>query len=139
MHVTLDGHTLYFASARPGGLGGRDLWMSEKMGNTWAEPVNLGSPVNTAGNEDRPFVSPNGQELWFDGDSRQGHPGPAVFRAMRQSDGSWGEPEEVISVFAAEPTLTADGRTLYFVHHYFNTDLSQMIEADIYVTSRLEP
>ena len=49
------------------------------------------------------------------------------------------ETEEVISVFAAEPTLTADGRTLYFIHHYFNNDLSQMIEANIYVTTRLEP
>jgi hypothetical protein len=92
--------------------------------------------VNTAGNEDRPFLSVDGQELWFDGTSRRGHPGPAVFFSQRQSDGSWAEPEEVVSIFAAEPTLTADGRTLYFVHHYFNTDLSQMLEADIYVTVR---
>lgn len=71
----------------------------------------LGTPVNTAGAEDSPFITP---------------------------DGTWGEPEEVVSTFAAEPTLTADGRTLYFVHHYFTADLSRMLEADIYVTRRME-
>jgi hypothetical protein len=47
--------------------------------------------------------------------------------------------EEIISSFAGEPTLNSDGRTLYFVHHYFSSDLSQMIEADIYVSTRIEP
>jgi Tol biopolymer transport system component len=108
------------------------------VGDEWGEPVNLGPPVNTAGNEDRPFVSANGQELWFDGSSRQGYPGPAVFRSLRQSDGSWGQAEEIVSQFAAEPTLSPDGHTLYFVHHYFDADLGQMIEADIYVTRRTE-
>jgi hypothetical protein len=139
MHVTADGQYLYFGSDRAGGLGEHDLWVSERVGDEWGKPVNLGPPLNTAGNEARPFVSADGQELWFDGDSRQGHPGPAIFRSLRQPDGSWGEPEEVISSFAAEPTLTADGRILYFVHHYFTADLSRMIEVDIYVTERLEP
>jgi len=58
---------------------------------------------------------------------------------VRQPDGPWSEPEEIISSFAAEPTLTGDGRTLYFVHHFFTADMREMIEADIYVTRRLEP
>ncbi|HID87520.1 MAG TPA: hypothetical protein EYP55_09120 [Anaerolineae bacterium] len=47
-----------------GGLGGRDLWMSKRMGDEWGEPVNL-PPVNTAGDEDRPFVSADGQHIVF--------------------------------------------------------------------------
>jgi hypothetical protein len=37
---------------------------------------------------------------------------------------------------AGEPTLAGDGNTLYFVHHYFSADLRQIIEADIYVSTR---
>lgn len=138
VHVTTDGRYLYFSSDREGGLGGMDLWVSERVDDGWGAPVNLGPPVNTAGDEARPFVTADGQELWFDGPGRQGRPGPAVFRSRRRPDGTWGAPEEIVSPFAAEPTLTADGRTLYFVHHYFTADLSQMIEADIYVTRRVE-
>jgi hypothetical protein len=46
------------------------------------------------------------------------------------------DPEEIISQFAGEPHLSADGQTLYFVHHYFSEDLSTMLEADIF-TSQL--
>jgi hypothetical protein len=138
MHVTADGRSLYFGSKRPGGYGGVDLWVSEKVGDQWMEPVNLGPRVNTAGDENRPFVSADGRELWFDAIDRPGYAGPTIFRAARQPDDSWGEPEEIVSGLAGEPTLTGDGRTLYFVHHYFSADLSRMIEADIYVTTRIE-
>jgi Tol biopolymer transport system component len=139
MHITANGRFLYFASQRPGGLGGYDLWVSEKAGDQWSEPINLGSQINTDGNENRPFVTADGQELWFDSTSKQGQPGPAVFRSLRQANSSWGEPEEIISSFAGEPTLTGNGRTLYFVHHYFSANLSHMLEADIYVSTRIGP
>lgn len=139
MHITADGRFLYFGSDRPGGYGGMDLWVSEKIGEEWSEPVNLGPQINTAGDENQPFVTDDGQELWFDSTSQQGQPGPATFRSVRQADGSWGKSEEIVSSFAGEPTLTGDGQTLYFVHHYFNADVSQMIEADIYVSTRIKP
>jgi hypothetical protein len=138
LHITSDGRFLFFGSLRSGGFGGYDLWVSEKVGDAWEEPVNLGSQINTDGHENRPFVTADGQELWFDADSAQGLPGPAVFRSVRQPDGSWGAREEIVASFAGEPNLTGDGRTLYFVHHYYSADLSQMLEADIYVSSRLE-
>ena len=139
MHITADGRFLYFGSDRPGGYGGTDLWVSEKIGDAWSEPANLGPQINTAGDENRPFVTSDGQELWFDAFNCPGYTAIAILRSLRQSDGSWGEPEEIVSGLAGEPTLTGDGRTLYFVHHYFSADLSQMIEADIYVSTRIEP
>jgi hypothetical protein len=137
LHIAADGH-LYFGSDRPGGLGGIDLWVSRWDGTSWAEPVNLGARVNTSNSENRPFVTSDGRELWFDGPSQVGYPGPAVFRALRQPDGSWGQPEEIISSFAGEPNLSGDGSILLFIHHYFSEDMSRMIEADIYVSYRLE-
>jgi hypothetical protein len=137
MHISADGRFLIFGSLRPGGYGGSDLWVSEKIEGEWGEPVNLGPQTNTDGDENRPFITDDGQELWFDSNSAQGLPGPAVYRSTRQPDGSWGPREEVVSSFAGEPNLTGDGRTLYFVHHYYSADLSQMLEADIYVSSRI--
>jgi len=75
--------------------------------------------------------------LWYCGHSTKGQPGPAIFRSLRQPDGTWGATEEIISSFAGEPTLSADGSTLYFTHHYYSEDLSTMLEADIYVSYRL--
>jgi hypothetical protein len=136
LHIATDGD-LYFGSDRSGGLGGFDLWVSHWNGKTWETPVNLGAAINTANDENRPFITSDGQELWFDGVSKKGYPGPAIFRSLLQPDGSWGPAEEIIYSFAGEPTLTGDGNTLYFVHHYFSADLSQMIEADIYISTRL--
>ena len=137
LHISPDGQWMVFASQRAGGLGGYDLWISNWIGTGWGEPANLGPSVNSAGDENRPYLSPDGQSLWFDGISRKGLPGPAIFRAERLADGRWGEAQEVISQFAGEPTLSVDGQSIYFVHHYFNADLSAPLESDIYVSYRV--
>lgn len=63
--VTPNGVWLYFASDRPGGYGGMDIYVVEKKrdGN-WGTPVNLGSKINTTGNELFPFISPEGILYW---------------------------------------------------------------------------
>lgn len=139
LHISADGQALFFHSARAGGLGGLDIWMAERTPDGWGEPQNLGTAINTPDDEGWPYLSPDGQELWFHGVSRLGRPGPAVFLSQKQPDGSWGQAEEIISTFAGEPTLSGDGMSLYFVHHYFSADLSTMLEADIYVSQRILP
>ncbi|MBI9055739.1 MAG: PD40 domain-containing protein [Bacteroidales bacterium] len=69
--VSKDGNTLYFTSNREGGLGGLDIYKSQKgPKGDWGEPENLGSNVNTAFNEETPFITPDGRFLFF---SSQGH------------------------------------------------------------------
>ncbi len=129
MHITADGQELYFGSPRPGGYGGLDLWVSHKSSDGWDEPVNLGASVNTAEDEGWPYVTVDGRELWYT--SRY-----SVYRCLRQTGDSWGACEAIITQLAGEPTLSPDGSTLYFVHHYLSAD-QQIIEADIYVSHRL--
>lgn len=135
LHITSDGQTMYCGrSASLDGFVGKDIWMLEKIDGEWSEPVKLPYPVNTDEyNEDQPFITSDGNELWFTGQSRLGYPGPAIFRSIK-IDGNWSEPEEILSNFAGEPTLDNDGN-IYFVHHFFTTDM-KMIEADIYVAYR---
>jgi hypothetical protein len=137
LHIATGYREIYFASRMAGGSGGFDLWMAPATDDGWGEPVNLGPQVNSTGDENQPFVTEDGQELWFTAASKQGKPGPSVFQCRRQEDASWGDCREVLSSFAGEPTLTGDGRTLYFIHHFFSKDMQQVIEADIYVTHRL--
>lgn len=50
-YLAPDGVTLYFSSNRPGGLGYNDIWMTKRLDESWqkwSDPVNLGSPINTA-------------------------------------------------------------------------------------------
>ncbi len=52
--LAADGKTLYFASDRDGGKGGYDIWMTKRLDDSWqkwTEPVNLGAPINTEGDE----------------------------------------------------------------------------------------
>lgn len=137
LHISADGQELFFHSTRGGGLGGLDIWVSQMTPNGWGEPTNLGPGINTTGNEGWPSLSQDEKELWYLGDSRSGYPGPAIYMSLSQPDGSWGPGVEVISSFAGEPTLSADGQTLYFVHHYYSQDLQTMLEADIYVSQKL--
>ncbi|MCI0504090.1 hypothetical protein L0Y65_05270 [Candidatus Micrarchaeota archaeon] len=128
LHIASDGQELYFHSSRNGGRGGLDIWSSQNIGGKWQEPVNIGA-VNSADDEGWPFVSQNRSELWF---TRFYQGSPALFRSSK-TNGTWSEPELIISRFAGEPTLDNAGN-LYFVHHFFKD--GKMLEADIYVAYR---
>ncbi|MBK8226042.1 MAG: carboxypeptidase regulatory-like domain-containing protein [Flavobacteriales bacterium] len=69
--VSPDGRNLYFASDRPGGMGGVDIWVCKNLGNQWGAPENMGPKVNTPGDEMHPHMAANGT-LYF---ASNGHPG----------------------------------------------------------------
>lgn len=85
-----DGQTLYFVSDIPGGLGGKDIYSSTRTspGSPWSRPVNLGSDINTRGNELFPFVREDGT-LYFSSDGHIGMGGLDIFKAVPQSGDGW--------------------------------------------------
>jgi len=121
LHFSPDDSQFYFASARPGGMGGLDIWVSTRVDGEWQEPVNVAA-VNTAGDDGWPALSPDGAELWLTRNY-------SLWRS-RSVNGSWQPPEQIVSSLAGEASLDSAGN-LYFVHHYFQGD--QMLEADIFV------
>jgi WD40 repeat protein len=62
-----DGLAIFFASNRPGGSGGLDLWTATRTSTSapWSEPVNLGPTVNSAVIDARPAISWDGTQLYF--------------------------------------------------------------------------
>ena len=61
-----DGSTLYFSSNRTPSGGGYDLWVTRRDSlGSWSNPVNLGAPVNTNGDEHGLVVSTSGTEAFF--------------------------------------------------------------------------
>lgn len=73
-----DGNTLYYASNRSGGYGGFDIYKSEKKGNFWGEPKNLGATINSQGDEITPFH--DGKTLYFASDWHFGFGGYDIFK-----------------------------------------------------------
>ena len=75
--VSPDGEYLYFSSDRSGGEGGADLWRCKRLrSGKWGKPQNLGSVINTSGDEKTPTIAPNGEDLYF---SSTGHAGLGGF------------------------------------------------------------
>ncbi len=85
-----DGTKLYFVSDMPWGYGGTDIYSVQYINGRWSNPVNMGSKVNTAGNELFPFFQ-NDTTMYFSSDGNHGMGGLDVFQANFKSD-QWETP-----------------------------------------------
>jgi outer membrane protein OmpA-like peptidoglycan-associated protein len=93
--ITKDGKTLYFASERPGGLGGSDIYScTQDRKGVWTKVKNLGPAINTEYDEDGPFIDYDSKTLYF---SSMGHNGVGGFDIYRSSlvKDEWTEPENL--------------------------------------------
>lgn len=111
---------LYFASRRPGGYGGIDIYVSRLQANGYySEPENLGPNINTAGDDQCPFIHADNQTLYFTSNYWPGYGDDDLFLSRKQADGKWGKPQNLgypINTIEKEGTLfvAADGRTAYY-------------------------
>ncbi len=93
--ISRDGSKLFFVSDRPGGFGGKDIYKIEKrLDGSWTEAENLGFLINTPLNEDTPWISDDGNTLYF---SSQGHAtmgGYDIFSSSFKNN-MWIDPENI--------------------------------------------
>jgi tetratricopeptide (TPR) repeat protein len=90
--VTKDGKTLYFSSNRSGGSGLLDIYKSELKNGSWGPAINLGDVINTEYSEDAPFISEDGNRLYFASQGHKGIGGYDIFYSDKKADGTWSEP-----------------------------------------------
>jgi hypothetical protein len=119
-----DGHLMFFASNRPGGLG-VDIWVSRREHThddfAWQPPENLGAGVNAVGQDEGPSYFENDDvgvpQLYFSGGmTRPG--GPGIFVSEQMADGSFGPavlvPELSGLGTVQRPSIRHDGLEIFF-------------------------
>jgi hypothetical protein len=77
--INQNGKVIYFASNKPGGFGGTDLYRSECRDGVWQEPINAGPIINTSGNELFPSLDEQGV-LYFSSDGHGGLGGLEILK-----------------------------------------------------------
>jgi outer membrane protein OmpA-like peptidoglycan-associated protein len=89
-HPTLsrNGQLLYFVSDMPGGVGGKDLYVSRLEGSQWSTPVSLGREINTKNDEVFPFADDSGNLYFSTAGRRNGLGGLDIYYAILSSDGT---------------------------------------------------
>lgn len=117
--LSSDGKKIFFSSNRPGGKGGYDIYVCELGTNgQWGRPSNLGSPVNTRGDEEFPYLHTDDTTLYFSSNGHATLGDHDIFKSTLQ-DHKWSPPAHLgypINTRGYEGgfVLTADKSTGYF-------------------------
>jgi outer membrane protein OmpA-like peptidoglycan-associated protein/tetratricopeptide (TPR) repeat protein len=118
--VSPDGTILYFASNRPGGKGGIDIWYTKKgPDGEWGVPMNMGAPINTEFDEKSPFLHADSQTLYFASNGHPGLGGYDIFFAHKNEKGVWQNPTNLGVPINTEQDevglfVSSDGTTAFF-------------------------
>ncbi|MFM9838266.1 MAG: OmpA family protein [Cyclobacteriaceae bacterium] len=96
--ITKDEDVLYFASERPGGFGGSDIYVCYKDSKgEWSRVKNLGPSINTEYDEDGPFIDYDAKTLYFSSKGRKGMGGFDIFKSnlLDKEKNEWSDPENM--------------------------------------------
>lgn len=143
--ISADGKTLFFSSTRPGGFGGKDLWLSRlNEKNSWTTPVNLGNVINTNGDEMSPFIHFDGKTLYFASDGRVGMGGVDIYMTRINADSTWAEPQNLgfpINTFNDEMGLVieSEGQKAYFSSIRDKKNGKDIFNFNLYESARPSP
>ncbi len=104
-----DGNTIYFVSDRPGGYGGTDIYRVVKLPNgQWSLAQNLGPIINTAQDEDGPFIHPDNVTLFFSSKGHQSLGGYDILYSIKDEENKWSVPNNM-----GYPINTTDDDVFY--------------------------
>lgn len=138
--VSSDGQLLFFSMEAAQGYGGKDIYVAYlEADGTWGAARNLGSALNSRGDETTPFLAADGKTLYFSSDGRGGFGGKDLFVSFSMSDEHWNEwtiPQNLGPGINAEtdethPTLAASGEQILFCASAVGTDSSDIYRAPI--------
>ncbi len=136
--ISADGRFLYFASERPeGGLGGKDIWVSENIDGDWGPAVNMGPNINTPYDDDAPFIHPDGITLFFSSKGHQSIGGYDIMFSIKEGN-EWTKPKSM-----GIPLNTTEDDRYYVINSkgdkgYFSSDRAgsgAFGEQDIYMVT----
>mgnify|MGYP001170526364 CR=1 FL=1 len=128
--LSRDGKRMYFASNREGGYGGMDLYFSDRTGDQWSQPVNLGPVINTRENEADLALSRDGKTIIFPSKREDSIAGSTDLYVSHSENGVWSPVENLgprVNTPGTDtcPWLGYDGHTLYL-----NTDWDGLVQGE---------
>lgn len=119
--VSADGYTIYFASDRPGGFGGIDIYYTiyDNKTGSWTVPKNAGPKINTQGDEKTPFIHSDSETLYFSSNGHFGFGGYDIFYIRKNEKKEWLEAENIGYPINTEADdtgffVSSDSKTGYF-------------------------
>jgi WD40-like Beta Propeller Repeat len=149
--LSRDGHLLFFASTRPGGMGGFDIWVSWRAHTRddfgWQSPVHLGSGVNSPAGDFGPSYFENddlGIPTLFFASSRPGVGGVDIYRSELTAAGSYG-PATLVGELSTpqndfRPTIRFDGLEVIFdSNRPAPSDVAGVGLRDLWISTRSSP
>ena len=119
--LSYDGKTLFFTSDKKGSLGGIDIWFTQKTGEVWSQPKNMGKGVNSGGYDGFPSLSADGRFLYFMREGKKNTPTSqrcCVIYVAEKRGGYYMNakplPYPVNTGCEGYPRIMADNKTLIF-------------------------
>ncbi|MGZ3921051.1 MAG: hypothetical protein ACXVC7_12190, partial [Bacteroidia bacterium] len=103
----------------PDGVGSCDIYGAQLVGNTWKEPVNMGTMINSKDWDAQVSISVDGKTLVWSSNRPGGRGNEDLWISYKKEDGKWTEPKNLgplVNTSGSEysPYLHPDGKTLYF-------------------------
>lgn len=143
--ISSNGKMLFFASNRPGGQGGMDIWYSvqDTLGK-WSNPKNPGDIINTPGDEMSPYIHFDNRTLYFSSNGHTGMGGFDIFYSRMNDDTSWTKPVNIgypINTFSDEMGLVIDatGTKAFFSTTRNDKEGKDIFYFDLYKEARPNP
>lgn len=137
--LSSDGKKLFFSSNRRDGHGGNDIWLSTRTDTSgWTLPRPLPTEINTSGNEESPFIHPDGHTLYFRSDKHIGMGSYDIFYSRYiDSTNTWTPAQNLgypINTKGNEGALSVslDGKMAYFASDMAYLDDKANANLDIY-------
>lgn len=136
--LSSDGKVLFFASDRPGGFGGSDIWFTQRNSDgTWRKPTNAGPIINTERDERSPFLHTDSKTLYFSSDGHDGMGGQDIFFSKLDEKNRWSEPVNIGYPINSEGDdvnffVSLDGKTGYFCSRKLNEKTTQKDDWNFY-------
>lgn len=114
--ITADDSTLIFTRRS----NQEDFYISKRTTSGWDKAVTLSNAINTTGNEGAQCISPDGQYLYFAGCSRPDGLGKCDIYYSKLVGNEWSKPVNIgepinTMYWESQPSISPDGKTLYFV------------------------
>lgn len=119
-NITANGQQLIFTSIKnPHRYAQEDIYVSERQGNSWGMPSEISDRINTSDNEGACSISADGKTLILTACNRPGGEGSCDLYISTKEGNKWSKPKNLgpninSKAWDSQPSLSADGRVLYF-------------------------